>query len=105
MPEFRVEIRGSNFEIGVIKRRFLFWKTLHQQKVGFYTTRFVERDNANDAIAAVLGILAAELEADGRSTTHSVMEVLEIQEDDDAFDLYAPGAGFTFYFDGGSTFA
>ena len=100
MPKFRVEIHGSNFEIGVIKRRFLFWETLHRKPVGFYTTRFVERENANDAIAAVLEMLAAELEADGRNTTHSVLELVEIQEDDAAFDLYAPGAGFTFYSDG-----
>ena len=51
MPLFRCMIRGENFPGQVIRQRGL---------VGFYTTRFVEAENAEEAEFAGLEMLRAD---------------------------------------------
>ena len=97
MPKFRVSVHGKDYKIGIVQRRFLFRKKHVWKQAGFYTTRFVESDNANEAIFQVFETLQMELERDGRTTENSSLELEEIQEDDKGFELYAPGTGYTFY--------
>lgn len=51
---------------------------------------------ASEAIDQVITMITAELHSDGRWTENSTIEVEEIHKDDEAFELYAPGTGFTF---------
>ncbi|HEX8735538.1 MAG TPA: hypothetical protein VF721_09460 [Pyrinomonadaceae bacterium] len=75
----------------------MFRKKIDWKQVGFYTTRFIESETANEAIERVFKIIDAELREAGRVTADSTMELSEIQEDEKGYDLYAPGGGFTFY--------
>ena len=96
MTKFRVIVRGENYEIGIGTGR-LFWKRFSSKMMGFYTTRFVEAESANRAIETVFNTLQRELERDGRTTAKSKLELEEIQVDEDGFNRYSPGCGYTFY--------
>jgi hypothetical protein len=97
MPKFRVLIHGENYRIRRRRRKFLFFKQTVSTAAGFYTTRFVEAESADEAFEKVLKIVKIETETDGRATERSTLKAAEIEEDEEAFDLYAPGGGFTFY--------
>lgn len=99
MPKFLVRVAGENYAIRVLTRHwFLFRKELVRNS-GFDTTRFVEAENANLAIAEVMTIVQGELESSGRTTPESTIELVEVREDAEAFDEFSPGAGFTFSVD------
>lgn len=97
MPKFRVLIHGENCLIQSGKRKFLFFKQTVLAEAGFYTTRFVEAGSADEAIEKAFEIVKIEMEAKSCATERSTLKVEEIQEDEEAFDLHAPGGGFTFY--------
>lgn len=97
MIKFRVDVHGKHFRVQLIKKRWLRREQLSSKLVGFYTTRFVEAANANEAIDKVFEKLRTELANDGRATEDSILELNEICEDDSGFDLYSPGGGYTFY--------
>lgn len=96
MPKFLVRVSGENYSIKVVTRRLFFFKRKEVKRVGLTTTRFIEADNANLAIDGVMDRVRGELEAEGRTTPDSFLELVEIREDADAFDEFAPGTGYTF---------
>ena len=98
MSKFRVSVHGKNFQLGSVKKRF-FRNEFSRRSVGFYTTRFVEAETANEAIDTVFALLRLELESDGSVTRESSIELEEIREDEEGFDMHAPGEGYTFYGD------
>ncbi len=97
MTKFRVDVHGKNYSLDVMRKRFFFLRTFEKRAVGFYTTRFIEAETANDAIETVFSLLRSELCNAGRQTEHSNLELKAIQEDEVGFDRNAPGGGFTFY--------
>ena len=97
MPKFLIRLHGENYKIKIEKRDFLFRKRSEWKDVGFYTTRFVESETANEAIEKALEMVRKELEEIAVSNQNSNLTFDEIEEDEEAFDLYAPEAGFTFY--------
>jgi len=99
MPKFLVRVGGENYGVRVLTRHWFFLRKEVIKRSGFITTRFVEAENANKAIEEIMTIVRAELESSGRTTTESTIELMEVREDSDAFDEFAPGAGFTFSID------
>lgn len=98
MPKFAILIHGSNYEMENREPYFYFWKkSLGMQRVGFYTTRFIDAPTANEAIELALRMVKKETETLGIVTAESAIEIDSIQEDDAAFDQNAPGKGFAFY--------
>jgi selenophosphate synthetase-related protein len=98
MPKFVVQIGGENFRIRVVRRNW-FRDRYHWVNTGLSTTRFVEAETATEAIERVLEVVRKELTEMGRITEDSTLELESVREDDEAFDLYAPGKGFTFSID------
>ena len=99
MPKFKVRIVGRNYRIGSAKRTLFLKRQTEWKTAGFYTTRFIETDTANTAISEVMTLLEMELESDGRKTAEGTMELDEIEVNEEAYDLYAPGSGYTFFVD------
>ena len=97
MTKFRVPVHGRNYQILRMRKNGFLGREYSSVSVGFYTTRFIEAESANDALELVFALLKAELEADTRITKESIMELDEICEDESGYDNYAPGAGYTFY--------
>jgi len=97
MPKFSVKLHGEHYQIKVEKRDFFFRKRSEQKNVGFYTTRFIESESANEAIEITLKLVEREIEEVANSTLRSSLTINEIQEDEEAFNSYAPGGGFSFY--------
>jgi hypothetical protein len=96
MNKFKVSVHGKHFQINIISNR-LFRTKYSSRMVGFYTTRFVEAETANEAIEIVFALVMSDLEKDGRVTPESSLELEEIREDEEGFDVYAAGEGYTFY--------
>lgn len=97
MPKFLIRLHGENYRIKIEKRDFLFRKRSEWKDVGFYTTRFVESETANEAIEKALELVRKELEEVAVSNQNSNLTFDKIEENEEAFDLYAPGSGFGFY--------
>lgn len=97
MPKFLIRIRGRNIKIGIAERKWLFWTRLSIRDANFLTTRFVEAETANEAIESVKDIVNEELQIEGWATAETVLDLEKVQVDEEAFDTYAPGGGFTFY--------
>ena len=95
MPKFAVRVGGENYRIGIVKRKW-FRDRYQWKNAGFSTTRFVEAETANEAIEKVFEVVRSELKEMGRTTKDSTLELEGVREDEEAFDLYAPGKGFTF---------
>jgi len=98
MHKFRVSVHGKHFEIDIITKR-LFRNRYSKRLVGFYTTRFVEAQTANQAIEIAFALLRSELTKYGTVTPEFLLELETIRGDEEGFDMYAPGHGFTFYGD------
>jgi hypothetical protein len=62
--------------------------------VGFFTTRFVQATGTEQAGHFALEIVQHEIASMGGSCSLSVSK---IRRDDRAYDLHAPGKGFTWY--------
>ncbi len=92
MKKYRVFIRGENFLIdldGV------------EQKVGFYTTRFVEARGEEEAENAAIDLLRSDPKLvrgvrNQRDDT-PMMYAEEIEEVESFGDFLVPGRGFTFF--------
>lgn len=97
MPKFTVRVHGQHYKGQFEKRDWLFRRRPVMKWAGFYTTRFIETDSADQAVEQILEIIGAEVGSHFEITETSQFELLSIEEDDEAFDLYAPGAGYTFY--------
>ena len=97
MPKFKVYVHGKDYEIQEEKRKFFLMKEITWKPINFYATRFVDCESANEAIEQTFDIVNKEIAGIGRATSKSKLELKEIQEDDELFDIYAPGKGFTFY--------
>ena len=96
MPKFAVRLSGTDCLIKVLRRRWLFLTKEQTVHAGMTTTRFVEADSANEATEIALKLVKLELQRDRRLTNSSSIEIEEIREDDEGFEMYAPGGGFTF---------
>lgn len=92
MKNFRVLVRGQNFLINLDDV---------DQKVGFYTTRFVEAQNQEAAEYAVMDMLRDDPKlAKGVLNDKSdppMMYAEEVEEIDSFKGLQLPGTGFAFY--------
>lgn len=97
MAKFLVTLQGEHYKIKVEKKDFFFRKRSKWKNVGFYTTRFVECETANEAIEKIFEIVKTELQAIAYPTKISKLTLDRIKEDEEAYNLYAPGNGFTFY--------
>ena len=90
MKKFKVFVHGENFLVnhdGV------------EEKLGFYTTRFLEAQNEEAAEYAVMDMLRdelAELVLNDKSDT-PMMYAEEVDELDSFAGFSVPGGGFTFY--------
>lgn len=98
MRKFLVRVVGKNFRVLVQERKWFFGKKSCWRQVDFLTTIFIETESANSAIKQVTDALMTELEKEDRTTNDSIIELEEVRVDDKAYDLYAPGSGFTFFF-------
>jgi hypothetical protein len=97
--KFVIRLKGENYGMERIKRDWLLRKRICQSVVGFYTTRFVEADNANLAIEKATRIVSRELEGVVAFREDSTFEIESVEENSRLFDQYAPGRGFTFFVD------
>jgi hypothetical protein len=68
---------------------------------GFYTTRYVEAANADEAASAAFALVHAEVREQRLTPSETVAPFLRVDELDEvaAFpdDVVIPGAGFAFY--------
>ena len=97
MTKFAIRLKGENYRVPTIRKKWLFLKESASVVAGMTTTRFIEADSANEAIDQAISIVKAELLSRGLTTETSTIGVEEIREDEAAFNLYAPGGGFTFH--------
>lgn len=92
MKKFRVFVRGENFLINLDDV---------QQKLGFYTTRYVEALNEEAAECVVMDMLRGDPKlAKGVLNNKSdppMMYAEEVEEIDSFKGLPLPGTGFAFY--------
>ena len=92
MKKYRILVRGRNFLLKLDGKA---------EKFGFYTTRFVEAQNENQAEDVAISTLRADptlcdgvLNQQSDSPMLFVEEIIEL----DSFDgLNTPGRGFSFY--------
>ena len=61
---------------------------------GFFTTRFVEALDPAEAGRSALEVVRHEIVAMGATCS---LAVSEVRRDDRAYDLHAPGRGFTWF--------
>ena len=91
MPVFRCFIRGENFPGSLMGQT---------EPVGFYTTRFVEADSAQEAETAALKLLQADatfeaiLPEDRMENAKVYFEEISEQAEE---VVCGPGKGFTFF--------
>lgn len=85
-------VEGINFLIGVDNEI---------RKYGFFTTRFVEAWDKDEAEASVIDMLRVELKAlvQNEKSDSPMMFVEEIQELETFGEFPVPGVGFAWYLD------
>jgi hypothetical protein len=92
MKKFRVFVRGENFLINLDEV---------EQKIGFYTTRYVEAQNEEAAEYAVIDMLRGDPKLSkgvlNDETDPPIMYAEEVEEIDSFQGLPLPGTGFAFY--------
>ena len=90
MKKYKVLVEGVNFLIAVDREI---------RKYGFFTTRFVEAWNKNEAEARVIDMLRAELKTvvQNEKSDSPIIFVEEIQELETFGKFQVPGAGFAWY--------
>lgn len=92
MKQYKVLVRGENFLINLDGVN---------QKVGFYTTRFVEAESEKEAEYAVMDMLRSDPELIqvvlNEESALPVMFAEEIEELESFKGLPVAGAGFSFY--------
>jgi hypothetical protein len=91
MKKFRVFVRGENFLLNLDEV---------DQKLGFYTTRYVEAQNEEAAEYVVMNLLRGDpkLQKGVLNDRSDPMMHAEKVEEIDSFDgLPLPGTGFAFY--------
>ena len=94
MPKYLVRVEGHGCRIRIRSADGSIATTS-----GFLTTRFVEAPGPQEAQQRAFALIQmdlATLDADGSLDTCR-LSADEIREDPRAFDVYAPGAGFTWY--------
>lgn len=92
---FAIGFHGQRFNLLMSERRWLFWTRTFVAEVGFYTTRFVLANDANEAIRVATEILANEVESRFEHSPDSVLNVDEVVVRNDEYTGH--GHGFTFY--------
>ena len=90
MNKYKVTVEGINFLIGVDDEI---------RKYGFFTTRFVEAWDADEAEAKVMDMLRVELKelVQNEKSDSPMMFVEEIEELKTFGKFLVPGTGFTWY--------
>jgi hypothetical protein len=94
MKKYKVMVEGVNFLIGV---------NGEIRKHGFFTTRFVEAFDKDEAEARVMDMLRVELKTlvQNEKSDSPMMFVEEIEELERFGEFKVPGAGFAWYPDEG----
>ncbi len=92
MKKYKVFVRGENFLMNLSGA---------PQKLGFYTTRFVEAANEEAAEYAVMDLLRADPKLVksvlNEGSDPPMMYAEEVEELKSFNGFLAPGTGFTFY--------
>lgn len=92
MKKYKVLVRGENFLINLDGVK---------QKVGFYTTRFIEARDEEDAENAVMEMLRADPKLIkgvlNEKSDSPIMYAEEIEELESFEGCPVPGGGFAFY--------
>jgi hypothetical protein len=94
MPKYVVRLEGEGCRIRIRREDGTVSATS-----GFFTTRFVEAAEPEEAQRQAFALIWNELtgiDVEG-SLDMCLLSVDEIREDPQAFDEYAPGSGFTWY--------
>ena len=97
MLKFVIKLQGENYEIEVKKKRWFFFHTTIWKRVGFYTTRFVAANTANEAIEQAFTSIKNEITEIGRQTDKSNLILLQIEENEELYNQFESNSGFTFY--------
>jgi hypothetical protein len=96
VTKFVVVLQGGYFDLGLSFDRFPA-----DHPYGFYTTRYVEADDADAAVARAFALVHEEVRAQQLRPSDSVAPFLRVDEifEVEAFadDITPPGAGFGFY--------
>lgn len=94
MKKFKVTVEGVNFLVRV---------DTETTKLGFFTTRFVEAQDEQEAENKTMDMLRVELETlvQNDKSDSPIMFVEEIDELDSFGEFRVPGTGFTWYPDEG----
>lgn len=94
MKKYKVIIEGANFLVRV---------GTETRKLGFFTTRFVEAQDEQEAENKTIDMLRVELETlvQNDKSDSPMMFVEEIDELKSFGEFEVPGAGFTWYRDEG----
>jgi len=89
----------KNYKVSVYGENFLMNLEGVKQKLGFYTTRFVEASDEEEAEYAVMDLLRTELASDvlNQESDSPMMYVEEIEELKSFDGFPYPGTGFSFF--------
>ena len=95
MKKYKALIRGENFLINFDGKK---------QRLGFYTTVFVEAENEDDAEQRSIGLLRTDSKLRestlNRKADPPTMYVEEIEEVESFDGLTPPRTGFSFFYNG-----
>ena len=97
MPKFVIRLHGTGCRIRTTRRRWLLFRESVIQSVGFYTTRFIEAPQEQKAITEAISLAQEQLKNNDIVEMPRIIEVDEIYIDEEAYDSFAPGNGFTWY--------
>ena len=94
MKKYRVMVEGVNFLIGMEEG-----SSIEVGKYGFFTTRFVEALDADDAETKVIEMLRVELKTmvQNEKSDSPMMFVDEMEELETFGEFEVPGRGFTWF--------
>ncbi len=99
MPKFAVHLHGTGCWFGLEERRLGKWEQTVPRAHGFYTVRFVEAASEEEAAAIAVEMVQAEVKSMYLDGYPRSIEVEEVLEDPKRFAEFAPGVGFTWYWE------
>jgi hypothetical protein len=99
MLKFAVTLHGKGYLLEVKERHWLLLTRTTKKRAGFYATRFVEALTVTDAAEKALSILEKQVSTLAEKDNNSNLFIENVEEDDESFDLYGEGSGFSWYID------
>ncbi len=97
MPVFQIMLHGKGCLIEWEYRDWLVFKRVKIQKVGFYTTRFIEAFSAHIAIESAIKSVLAELDTVNLSDKPPSIFIEEISELSINSETFNETNGFSWY--------